>query len=431
MTNTPPDLSVERALLGCLLLNPEASEITTWLGAQALHARHHRTIWQAIVAVIDAGLVADTLTVMAELDRAGKLVEIGGMAYLTRLLTEPDSSQHADSYARVIEREWRRRELLAGAEKLAALATGTVKGDARKVLSEIERTQTGRGGGTAVGADDVAAEVWEAVMYPERMAARLVQTGLTAWDTTLGGGLERGTLAIIMARPSMGKTALLVQIADYVSEHGGTVVVFSKEMTSRQWLLRTACRRARVSVLSLRQGTATDDERQNVLREIASLSERKNLILDDSAPQTTDDVRAICDRLMRVGDLTLVLADHLRLFADTGDNENKRQGNISWSFKRMAKGLDIPVVVAAQLNRGVEQGSEKKPDLKDLRDSGEIEENADTVTALYRDNYYSENPLNNTAELINRKARDGERNARAKFAFIARHMSFEPLAKGD
>lgn len=430
MTLPPPDLTPERAVLGSVLVNPDASEITAWLPAVAFRARHHRLIWQAIIAALDAGLVADIITVMNELDQAGKLVEIGGMGYLTRLLTEFESSQHAESYARVVERNWRKRELLVGAEKLAALATGTAKGDARTVLSEIERTQAGRGGGTALGADEIAAEVWEAVAFPERMAARLVPTGLAAWDTTLGGGLERGTLAVIMARPGMGKTALLVQIADYVSEQGGTVAVFSKEMTARQWLLRTACRRSRVSVLSLRQGTATDEERQRVLVEVAALSERKNLIVDDSAPQTTEDVRAICDRLMRSGNLTLVLADHLRLFSDMGDNENKRQGNISWAFKRLAKGLDIPVVVAAQLNRQVEQGNEKKPDLKDLRDSGEIEENADTVTALYRDSYYTENPLNNVAELINRKARDGERNSRARFAFIARHMSFEQLAKG-
>lgn len=430
----PCDLLAERALLGAVLINPEALAGLPWVRAEHFYEHAHRWIFDAALAVADAGLTPDFVTVRDQLDQAGQLGEVGGAAYLAKLITDCPNSVHALSYARLLEGLWQRRELLAGATKLAEAAYAPAKHDPRAVLAEIERALTGRGGSTALAVADVANEVWEAICYPERMAARLVPTGLAEWDTALGGGLERQTLTVVMARPSMGKTALLVQIADYVSEHIGTVAVFSKEMTARQWLLRTACRRARVSPLALKQGMAGDDARGRVLQEVATLSERTTLVLDDSGTQTTDDVRAICDRLAQTGNLALIVADHLRLFADRADNENKRQGAISWAFKRMAKALDVPVLVAAQLNRGVEQGTEKKPDLKDLRDSGEIEENADNVTALYRAEYYRANPLDkldNTAELINRKARDGERNARARFAFIAPYMSFEPLAKGS
>lgn len=425
----PHDLAAERALLGAVLSNGEILDELRWVRPEAFYSHAHRWVWEAAVTNAKSGLFPDVVTVGAELERAGHLSEAGGTAYLARCISECESSLNALSYARLVEREWRRRELIAGATKLAQVAYQG--GDARPVLAEIERSQMSAGDGTALDAGAIAPEVWEAVAYPERQAERMVATGLRDWDALLGGGLERGTLAVVMARPSMGKTALLVQIADYVTERGGTVAVFSLEMTSRQWLLRTACRRAKVSVLALKQGRATDDQRGRVLQEIAALSERRNLILDDT-PQTTDTARATCDRLLRGGGLDLVIADHLRLFGDKGDNENKRQGNISWALKRLAKGLDIPVLCAAQLNRGVEQqGGDKRPDLKDLRDSGEIEENVDTAAALYRDSYYSDNSLDNTAELINRKARDGERNARARFAFIAPYMSFEPLAKGS
>lgn len=427
---TPHDLGSERALLGAVLSNGEILDELRFLRPEAFYSHAHRFVWDAANRLAAQGLFPDVVTVAAELDRAGALAEIGGTAFLARCISECESSLNALSYARLVEREWRRRELIAGATKLAQAAY-TGQGDTRALLAEIEQTQLVTGADTALTAGEIAPEVWEAVAYPERQAARMVATGLKDWDALLGGGLERGTLSVIMARPSMGKTALLVQIADYVTERGGTVAVFSLEMTSRQWLLRTACRRARVSVLALKQGKATDDQRSRVLQEIAALSERRNLVLDDT-PQTTDTARATCDRLARAGRLDLVIADHLRLFGDKGENENKRQGGISWALKRMAKGLDIPVLAAAQLNRGVEQQSQdKRPDLKDLRDSGEIEENVDTAAALYRDSYYTDNPLDNSAEIINRKARDGERNARAKFVFLGAYMSFEPMARGQ
>lgn len=425
---TPHDLTAERALLGAVLSNGEIVDELRWVRPEAFYSHAHRWVWEAVITSTANGIFPDLVTVGAELERGDHLAEIGGTAYLARCITECDSSLHALSYARLVEREWRRRELIAGAAKLAQVAYQG--GDARPVLAEIEQSQRGTGGSTALDAGAVAPEVWEAVAYPERQAERMVATGLRDWDALLGGGLERGTLTAIMARPSMGKTALLVQIADYVTERGGAVAVFSLEMTSRQWLLRTACRRARVSVLALKQGKVNDEQRGRVLQEIAALTERRNLVLDDT-PQTTDTARATCDRLLRGGGLDLVVADHLRLFGDAGDNENKRQGAISWGLKRLAKALDIPVLCAVQLNRGVEHVQDKRPDLKDIRDSGEIEENVDTAAALYRDSYYSENQMDNTAELINRKARDGERNARAKFAFLQQWMSFEPLVKGQ
>lgn len=414
--------------MGAVLTNAGVLDELPWVQPEMFYAYGHRWIWEACTTLAAQGIYPDAVTVGAELERHGRLEEVGGTAYLARLITECVSSLSALSYARLVERAWKRRALADGATRLARAAyAGYADSDVRAILTEIEQGQRGVGGDTTLTARDVAPEVWEAVAYPERQAARMVPTGLAAWDETLGGGLERGTLTVLMARPGMGKTATLVQIADYVTEPGGTVAVFSLEMTSRQWLLRTACRRARVSVLALKQGRAGDDQRGRVLQELAALTDRPALVLDDT-PQTTDDLLATCDRLAQAGDLRLVIADHLRLFSDRGENENKRLGAISWALKKLAKALDVPVLAAAQLSRGVEQAQDKRPDLKDLRDSGEIEENADNVTALYRDGYYNNNPLDNTAELINRKARDGERNARARLVYLAPFMSFEPLA---
>ena len=227
----------------------------------------------------------------------------------------------------------------------------------------------------------------------------------------------------------MGKSAALAQVSDYVSEHVGTVAVFSLEMSSRQWLLRIACRRARVSGLMLRQGKTSAEQERRVLDELARLESRDTLYLDDT-PQTTDDMAAACLRLARRTGLALVITDHLRLFGDADERETRRLGTITWNHKKLAKSLDAAVIAAAQLSRAVEAQGDKRPDLKDLRDSGEIEENADTVTALYRDSYYTEKTNDRTAEFINRKAREGERNARATFVFQPEYTGFETLAIG-
>ncbi len=284
---------------------------------------------------------------------------------------------------------------------------------------------------TLMSAFQVADETWNEIVNRDALAAALVPSGIPTLDKALGGGFERGTSSMFPARPSMGKTALLAQVSDLASADGRVVAVFSKEMTRKQWWRRMACRRARVSWLDFKQNKVTEQQEHAVLEWVQRLAERDTLYIDDSTPQTTAEVFSACEELKRKhgGKLDLIIADHLRLFSDKADNETHRLGAVSWGFKQMAKRLDAAALVAVQLSRSVEQGKgDKRPDLKDIRDSGEVEENADNVIMLYRDEYYSNVKKNVTAELLFRKSRDGERNAVVKLAFLEDYMSFEGLA---
>lgn len=428
----PNDLAMERALLGAALLDGgSAVDDLPWFQADMFYLHRHRWVWDAVVELRAEGEPVDFLTIMRRLEAHGQLAEVGGAAYLTRLITDTPSSLHAEGYARAVAREALRRRAIDYATRVAKSAYGTDLVELHELLAAGPDLALHTAPSAVRDAAAVASEVWDDVADPSKLTGRMVPTGLLAWDNTLGGGLERGTLGVLMARPSMGKTAVLCQVADFVSEHIGPVVFFTKEMGARQILLRLACRRARVSGLALRQNKVSPDDRQAVLAEIEALSRRDTLWLDDSTPQTTTDAAAVALRLDARRPLALVIADHLRLFADSDPNanENKRLGAVSWGLKQLARRLDVPVLAAAQLNRAVEGQSDRRPDLKDLRDSGEIEENADTVTALYRDSYYTDSQTDKTAELINRKAREGERNARATFVFLPGHMSFEPLTR--
>lgn len=263
----------------------------------------------------------------------------------------------------------------------------------------------------------------------EKLEASLLKTGMRKLDEALGGGIEAQTVTMLAARPAMGKTAALVQIADYVSEHGGVVAFFQKEMSRHQIQNRLAARRARVTLQNWRSGKLTNDDEHTFANELMLLSNRETLYLDCSTPQSTEDVYALCHELKaRHKRLDLVVADHVRLFSDGADNEAHRLGKIAWNFKTLAKRLDTRVLLAVQLSRQVEHQADKRPDLKDLRDSGELEENADNVLALHRPGYYSGCNTDLTAEFITRKARDGERNYMAEMAFT-KWMSFEPLEK--
>lgn len=336
----------------------------------------------------------------------------------------------AEDARRVRQAAFGRSALLRATE----IARAAYAGDTDRLTLELARVGELRpthGASTLMTAFQVADETFCEIVDRDKLAAALVPSGIPTLDKALGGGFERGTSTMFPARPSMGKTALLAQVADLASAHGRVVAVFSKEMTRKQWWRRMACRRARVSWLDFKQNNVTEQQEHAVLDWVMKLAERDTLYIDDSTPQTTAEVFSACEELRRQhgGKLDLIIADHLRLFSDRADNETHRLGAVSWGFKQMAKRLDAAALVAVQLSRAIEQGKgDRRPDLKDIRDSGEVEENADNVIMLYRDEYYTNAKKNVTAELIFRKSRDGERGAVVKLAFISDIMSFEGLA---
>lgn len=340
--------------------------------------------------------------------------------------TVPVSAYVIEDARRVKEMRYRRDALIVAQNVAKAALTGDGLPDALRQAAEVK---SGTVSGTLRPIGDYVSDVRDVLETPDHMAALVVKTGMTDLDRMMGGGLERKTETVIMARPSMGKTALMVQLADAASEAGLVVAVFSKEMVSGQWARRMACRRARVNWNAVKEDRASDADLRRLAQELAAIEERRTLYIDESRPQTTDEAYRELERLAdRVGRVDLVLADHMRLFADRADNETHRMGKIGWQFKIMSVNLNCAVIVAAQLSRAVEGQSDKRPDLKDLRDSGEIEENADNVLALYRDAYYMPG-VDDVAEIISRKARDGQRNTGARYLFKPEYMGFELLER--
>ena len=317
------------------------------------------------------------------------------------------------------------RAALDCASGIARAAYGGDETAIRQALSRASEIAATRRGGTLAHIRSAIDELRAEMDDPEAGAARRVYTGIPPLDEKLG--IERQTLTIVMARPSIGKTSLLAQISDMASERGQVVAVFSKEESRRQWARRAAFRRAGVSIVEFKAGQLSDDKLRRLSRELDAVHDRAALYVDSHAPQTTDDIAAECEAVRAEhGRLDMVIVDHIRHLADKADNEAHRLGRITWNLKIIAKRFDCAVIAAAQLSRGVEGQENKRPDLKDLRDSGEIEENADNVVGLYREKYY--NPAaDNVAELLIRKCREGERGAVVKTAFIEDRMSFERL----
>lgn len=322
------------------------------------------------------------------------------------------------------------RSALSCASDIAKAAYAAEEDGIRAALARAADVAAARTVDTLIAYREAIEELRDEIDNPEAAERARVLTGIKPLDFALG--IERQTLTILMARPSIGKTSLLAQISDTASEAGQVVAVFTKEESRRQWARRISFRRAGISIQDFKAGKLSDDQLRKLSAEFSAAYDRDTLWLDSEPTQTTDQIAAACEGLKaKYGRLDLVMVDHVRHLADKADNETHRMGRITWGLKVLAKRLNCAVIAAAQLSRGVEGQSDKRPDLKDLRDSGEIEENADNVIGLYREKYYTPAADDITAEILIRKCREGQRNAVVKMGFIESTMAFVPLAKDN
>lgn len=429
----PYSSEAEQALLGSVLINPSAYfEVRDFMRGEYFYLHKHRWIWDAATAILDGNGMLDCLSLSDKLGEH-RLKEIGGMAYLTELISCIPTSLHVEAYGKIVHREAVRRMVLESAAAIARLAytegkdTEEMVAEARAALRAVE----GHGiscPNTLYPISELIGGVYDTMVDYKSIKESLLPTHLLAVDRMLGGGLERKTLTVIMSRPNMGKSAALVQIADLASEAGKNVLVFSLEMSKEQWVRRTVLRRCGISWDAFKSGNVSSDQMQKFIAEASAIRERNNLYIDEE-PRTTDDIERICDKFSEErGQIDYIIADHLKLFSNKGDNETHRMGRVSWGLKKIAKAWGAAVIAAAQLNRALENQNDKRPDLKDLRDSGEIEENSDNAIAQYRDAYYNPGSNDRTVEFWLRKGREGARNDVAKMVFIPDIMHFARIA---
>jgi replicative DNA helicase len=406
----PHNLSAEKAVLGSCLIDPQAYyRVQNRIGVDDFYLQKNAWVWDAIGTAARNGGI-DYVKIVDELERRGQLEEIGGSAYVTHLINAVPNAIYAPVYAGIVENYGRRRRLIRAAEEIVKLAWDTeadrdidaLQAEAEGILVGTRGDTTGNGSAEASEIADRLYEHIDTLRLNPRSKGGIygLPTGIGALDRTLGG-LEPGVY-IVAARPGMGKTALMLQMAREICRRGLRVAVFTSEMSEQQVAERLASAMAEVELRALKRGDVTDEDYRRVLEAIAEIADWPLTVID-KAPLRPADVLADLMRLrVEHGKVDVVFIDGLWLMAPNDRRENRTQtlGAISREMKRIQRQLGIPIVMAHQLNRSVEYRADKRPVLADLRDSGDVEQDADIVLFLYRDRYYQhDSPMGDTLEL--------------------------------
>lgn len=432
----PHSVEAERAVLGGLLLDNSAwDQIGDQLSTEDFYRRDHQLIFGVLSDHADRFVPFDVVTVSDTLKNRGDLEEAGGLSYLMALARETPSAINIRAYADIVAARGVLRALIQAGGAIAGAAyategrkvTAIVDEAERRIFEIAERGSRRQGGFRPIRA--LLSETVERLNELGKSNSHItgLPSGITDFDESTAG-LQAGDLIIIAGRPSMGKTSFAMNIAEYVaiSEKRPTAV-FSMEMSSIQLSMRMIASLGRIDQGRLRTGRLEEEEWPRVSSTMELMNEAP-LYVDDTATLSPSELRARARRLKReVGDLALIVIDYLQLMQVPSTRENRATeiSEISRGLKALAKELNLPVIALSQLNRGVEQRPNKRPIMSDLRDSGSIEQDADLIVFIYRDDYYNEDSKDKgLAELIIGKQRNGPTGT-IKVAFQQRYTRFE------
>lgn len=432
---TPRAERSEQALIGALLLWPDAyDKVVDVVRDSDFFTERHRLTFRAIANMIEAGRPVDPVLVIEDLGRRGELDRAGGRAYLGSLAVEALSPATARGHAETVRNKARLRQALAAAHSIQEMVAAGKEPE--EVLEAAEQALYElREGERRDEMQDMASILTGAIEHIDRMYAMEgeklagVPSGLIDLDHMIGG-FEGGDLIVVGARPSMGKTALALGFGEHVARRQkGAVAVFSLEMSGLQLGLRHISANANIGMHELRTGSIQEDD----WRGIVSAAERLRdlpVYIDDRSGVSVGYIRSRCRRLhRRAGGLSLVIVDYLTLMDGPGDSRDERVGAIAKGLKQIAKELRVPVIALAQLNRSCEQRTDKRPVMADLRESGEIEQAADVVMFVYREEVYDKETrvYKGVAELIVGKQRNGPTGI-VYTTFLGKTMRFVNIA---
>ncbi|MFM1906732.1 MAG: hypothetical protein RLZZ591_409 [Pseudomonadota bacterium] len=439
----PHSLEAESSVLGGLLLDNAAwDRVGDLLTEVDFYRFEHRLIYSAIGTLVNASKPADVITVFEHLQGQGKADEIGGLAYLNSLAQYVPSAGNIRRYGEIVRERSVLRQLVAASDEIATNAfnpkgrpVSTIVDEAEQKIFNIgEQGARHKQGFQAMESlvVNLLDRVQEMADNPNDVTG--VPTGFYDLDR-MTAGLQAGDLIVLAARPSMGKTALAINIAEHVALNEGLpVAVFSMEMGAAQLAVRIVGSIGRIDQGHLRTGKLTDDEWPRLTEAIERLR-NISLHIDESAGLNSSELRANARRLARqCGKLGLIVVDYLQLMSGTtndGENRATELGEISRGLKMLARELQCPVIALSQLNRSVEQRPDKRPMMSDLRESGAIEQDADIIMFIYRDEYYTKEACKEpgVAEVIIAKQRNGPTGV-VKLAFLKPITKFESLASG-
>lgn len=412
----PQNLEAEQAVLGAILLESEALIASMErLKAEDFYSVSHQRIFDAMVALNDDNQPIDLVTLTARLQDLGQMDEVGGVMYLAKLANSVPTAANVEYYAQIVEEKSILRRLIRTATQIVSngYATeddvGVLLNDAEARIMEISSRRSATG---FISIRDVLMEVFEKVefLYNHKGGVSGIPSGFVDLDK-MTNGFQRNDLIIVAARPSVGKTAFALNVAQNVAVRASeTVAIFSLEMSAPQLVQRIVCAESNVDATRMRTGHLEGDDWEKLSMAIGALSEAQ-IYIDDTPGITVSDIRAKCRRLKKEKGLGMILIDYLQLIqgrGKAGENRQQEVSEISRTLKQIARELDVPVIALSQLSRGVEQRQDKRPMMSDLRESGSIEQDADIVAFLYRDDYYDkESEKKNIIEIIIAKQRNG------------------------
>ena len=439
----PHSIEAESSVLGGLLLDNAAWDRVGDLLVDSDFYRHeHKLIYAAIGALINASKPADVITVSEHLQNQGKTAEMGGLAYLNSLAQYVPSASNIRRYAEIVRERSILRKLVTASDEIATNAFNPQGKAIDRILDEAEQKIFNigeEGSRMKQGFQSMDTLVVELLDRVQEMADNPnditgVPTGFYDLDR-MTSGLQPGDMVVLAARPSMGKTAFAINIAEHVALNEGLpVAVFSMEMGASQLAVRVVGSIGRIDQGHLRTGKLSDDEWPRLTEAIEKLR-TVSLHIDETPGLTPSELRANARRLARqCGKLGLIVVDYLQLMSGSGgsggDNRATELGEISRGLKMLAKELQCPVIALSQLNRSVEQRTDKRPMMSDLRESGAIEQDADIIMFIYRDDYYNKDSKDpGVAEIIIGKQRNGPTGT-VRLTFLKNLTRFESLASG-
>ena len=437
LTLPPNSVQAEQALLGGLMLDREAwDRVADRVSEDDFYRPDHRLIFAAIRELVERNQPCDAVTLSEHLESRGELADVGGLGFLGNLVRDTSSSANVADYSKIVRDRALLRDLIRAGNDIAASAYHTegrpihelVDDAERQVFSIAERGQ--RRGSGFVRLREVLGKTVDRIdmLHQNQDAVTGLPTGFHVFDE-FTAGLQQGDLIIIAGRPSMGKTSLALNIAENAAlnvEKKHAVAIFSMEMSTEQLAFRLVSSLGRVNQAHLRNGRFADEECPRINGAIQMMSDA-SIFIDDTPSMTPTEIRARARRLDREHDLDLIVVDYLQLMQVAGSTENRATeiSEISRSLKALARELELPIIALSQLNRSVEQRHDKKPVMSDLRESGAIEQDADLILFIYRDEVYDhDTPRKGIADLNIAKQRNGP-TGEFSLTFLGQFTKFE------
>ncbi|SDC69755.1 replicative DNA helicase [Shouchella lonarensis] len=433
----PQNIEAEQAVLGaCFLAGQAVTTASERLLPEDFYRVSHQRIYEVMLDLAERGEPVDLVTVTSTLQDRGWLDEIGGVTYLTDLANAVPTAANVEYYSKILEEKSLLRRLIRAATNIAKNGYASEE-EVDAILDEAEKAildvSHRKNSGSFVSIKDVLVETYDRIEMLQKTRGDItgLATGFSELDT-MTAGFQRSDLIIVAARPSVGKTAFALNIAQNVATKSDVnIAIFSLEMGASQLVTRMLCAEGNIDAQRMRTGALEEEDWQKLTMAMGALS-RAGIYIDDSPGVKVSDIRAKCRRLQQEKGLGLILIDYLQLIQGhgrSGENRQQEVSEISRTLKAIARELDVPVIALSQLSRGVESRQDKRPMMSDIRESGSIEQDADIVAFLYRDDYYDKETENqNIIEIIIAKQRNGPVGT-VELAFIKEYNKFVNLER--